>query len=174
MDDILFKKTEWRLYNYFENIAKNEADESEIDLLKKNIEKLEIKIKTTNISLNSDVKSIEFSERVQTSSDGISDFEKNMINLIDKLEREIEKKESRIVDLELLIMKRKEDNKKLDKFFDSRLKDYYRKLLEYKYRDNNSNIEICEKLNISESKLTKDKKKIIEKVSRWGENFLSY
>lgn len=96
-----------------------------------------------------------------------------MINLIERLERQIEKKEAEIVDLELFIMKRKEDNKTLDKFFDGRLKDYYRKFLEYKYRDGDSNIEICENLSISETKLVKNKKKIIERVYRWEDSFLS-
>lgn len=173
MDKTLFKKTEWQLYNYFENVSKIEAYESKRDLLKKNIDELERKIKTTDVSLSPDVKSIGFSERVQTSNDGVSAAEKNMINLIERLEREIEKKEGKIVDLELSIMKMKEDNKSLDKFFDSRLKEYWRKLLEYKYGDGDSNIEICEKLNISETKLVKDKKKIIERVSRWGDSFLS-
>ncbi|XZM32793.1 hypothetical protein ACSXAY_12820 [Clostridium perfringens] len=173
MDKTLFKKTEWQLYNYFENVSKIEAYQSKRDLLKKNIEELERRIKTTDVSLNSDVKSIGFSERVQTSNDGVSTAEKNMISLIERLEREIEKKEVQIVDLELLIMELKEENKPLEKFFDSRLKDYFRKLLEYKYRDGDLNIEICEKLNISETKLTKDKKKIIERVSRWGDSFLA-
>ncbi|WP_075809909.1 hypothetical protein [Clostridium perfringens] len=173
MDKTLFKRTEWQLYNYFENVSKIEAYQSKRDLLKKNIEELERKIKNTDVSLNTDVKSVEFSERVQTSTNGVSAAEKNMINLIEKLEREIEKKEGKIVDLELSIMKMKEDNKSLDKFFDSRLKDYWRKLLEYKYGDGDSNIEICEKLNISETKLVKDKKKIIERVSRWGDSFLA-
>ncbi|HAT4162133.1 hypothetical protein ACSW9V_10390 [Clostridium perfringens] len=173
MDKTLFKKIEWQLYNYFENVSKIEAYESKRELLKKNIDELERKIKTTDVILSPDVKSIGFSERVQTSNDGVSAAEKNMINLIEKLEREIEKREAQIVDLELSIMKRKEDNKTLDKFFDGRLKDYYRKLLEYKYRDGDSNIEICEKLSISETKLVKDKKKIIERVSRWEDSFLS-
>lgn len=96
-----------------------------------------------------------------------------MISLIERLEREIDKKEAQIIDLELSIMKKKEENETLDKFFDSRLKEYYRKILEYKYRDGNSNIEICTKLNISEAKLVRDKEKVIEKVSRWEESFLS-
>ncbi len=173
MDKVLFKKTEWQLYNYFEKDLKIKAAESKRDLLKKNIEELERKVKSTDVSLSPDVKSIGFSERVQTSNDGVSAAEKNMISLIERLEREIDKKEAQIIDLELSIMKKKEENETLDKFFDSRLKEYYRKILEYKYRDGNSNIEICTKLNISEAKLVRDKEKVIEKVSRWEESFLS-
>ncbi|MGU8449416.1 hypothetical protein V1657_11615 [Clostridium perfringens] len=173
MDKTLFKKTEWKLYNYFEKDSKIKAAESKRDLLKRNIEVLEGKIKNTDIRLTPDVKSVSFSERVQTSNDGVSATERNMINLIDKLEREIEKKEAQIVDLELSIMKNKEDNETLDKFFDENLNEYYRKLLEYKYRDRKYNIEICTELNISETKLVRDKEKIIEKVSKWEESFLS-
>lgn len=173
MDKTLFKKTEWQLYNYFEKDSKIKAAESKRELLKKNIEALERKIKNTDIRLVPEVKSVCFSERVQTSNDGVSIAERNMINLIDKLEREVEKKEAQIVDLELSIMKNKEDNETLDKFFGENLNEYYRKLLEYKYRDGDSNIEICNKLSVSETKLVKDKKKIIERVSRWEESFLS-
>ncbi|MFH5975340.1 hypothetical protein ACHM2L_15830, partial [Clostridium perfringens] len=84
MDKTLFKKTEWQLYNYFEKDLKIKAAESKRDLLKKNIEELERKIKTTDVSLSPDVKSIGFSEWVQTSNDGVSAAEKNMINLIER------------------------------------------------------------------------------------------
>lgn len=35
MDKVLFKKTEWQLYNYFEKDLKIKAAESKRDLLKK-------------------------------------------------------------------------------------------------------------------------------------------
>lgn len=172
MDKTLFKKTEWQLYNYFEKDLKIKAAESKRDLLKKNIEELERKIKTTDVSLSSDVKSIGFSERVQTSNDGVSAAEKNMINIIERLEREIEKKEAQIIDLELFIMESKEKNETLDDYI-GWLSEQHRKFLEYKYRDKLKNWEIANNLNISEVTCTRMKNELVEDVARWEESFLA-
>ncbi|AQW23478.1 hypothetical protein [Clostridium perfringens] len=171
MDKTLFKKTEWQLYNYFEKDLKIKAAESKRDLLKKNIEELERKIKTTDVSLSPDVKSIGFSERVQTSNDGVSAAEKNMINLIERLEREIEKKEEQIVDLELFIMESREENKILDDYV-GWLGENHRKFLEYKYKNKLRNWEIANNLNISEVTCTRMKNDLIKDVARWQENLL--
>lgn len=171
MDKILFKKTEWQLYNYFEKDLKIKAAESKRDLLKKNIEELERKIKTTDVSLSSDVKSVGFGERVQTSTDGFSAAEKNMINLIERLEREIDKKETQIVELELFIMESKEKNKILDDYI-GWLSESHRKFIEYKYKNKLKNWEIANNLNVSEVTCTRMKNDLIKDVARWQENLL--
>ena len=172
MDKTLFRKTEWQLYNYFETDLKIKAAERKRDLLKKNVEELERKIKNTDVSLSSDVKSVGFNERVQTSTDGVSAAEKNMINLIERLEREIEKKESQIIDQELLIMESKEKNATLDDYI-KWLGEEARKFLEYRYRDKFKSWEIANRLNISAATCTRMKNDLIEDVARWEGSFLS-
>lgn len=172
MDKTLFRKTEWQLYNYFETDLKIKTAERKRDLLKKNIEELERKIKTTDVSLSSDVKSVGFSERIQTSTDGVSVAEKNMINLIERLEREIEKKEALIVDLELFIMDSKEKNETLDDYI-RWLGEESRKFLEYRYRDKLKNWQIANKLSISGATCTRMKNDLVEDVARWEGSFLS-
>ncbi|PWW84219.1 hypothetical protein CYK95_04915 [Clostridium perfringens] len=108
---------------------------------------------------------------VQTSNDGVSAAEKNMINLIERLEREIEKKEEQIVDLELFIMESREENKILDDYV-GWLGENHRKFLEYKYKNKLRNWEIANNLNISEVTCTRMKNDLIKDVARWQENLL--
>ena len=149
MDKKIFEKTEWKLYRYFEKDKKIKSLDNKIRLLESHIKLINEKIKNMDISIPIESRSISFDEKVQVSNDGTSYVERTMINIIDRLEREIINNKDEIIKLEELIRKIKEDNKMLDDYI-IYLNNDYKHFLEYKYRDKLKNWQIANKLNISE------------------------
>lgn len=156
MDKKIFEKTEWKLYRYFEKDKKIKSLDNKIRLLESHIKLINEKIKNMDISIPIESRSISFDEKVQVSNDGTSYVERTMINIIDRLEREIINNKDEIIKLEELIRKIKEDNKMLDDYI-IYLNNNYKNFLEYKYRDKLKNWQIANKLNISEVTCTRIK-----------------
>ena len=171
MDKKIFEKTEWKLYRYFEKDKKIKSLDNKIRLLESHIKLINEKIKNMNISIPIESRSISFDEKVQVSNDGTSYVERTMINIIDRLEREIINNKDEIIILEELIRKRKEDNTMLDDYI-IYLNNDYKNFLEYKYRDKLKNWQIANKLNISEVTCTRIKRELINDISRWENSFL--
>ena len=171
MDKKIFEKTEWKLYRYFEKDKKIKSLDNKIRLLESHIKLINEKIKNMDISIPIESRSISFNEKVQVSNDGTSYVERTMINIIDRLEREIINNKDEIIKLEELIRKIKEDNKMLDDYI-IYLNNDYKNFLEYKYRDKLKNWQIANKLNISEVTCTRIKRELINDISRWENSFL--
>ncbi len=171
MDKKIFEKTEWKLYRYFEKDKKIKSLDNKIRLLESHIKLINEKIKNMDISIPIESRSISFDEKVQVSNDGTSYVERTMINIIDRLEREIINNKDEIIKLEELIRKIKEDNKMLDDYI-IYLNNDYKNFLEYKYRDKLKNWKIANKLNISEVTCTRIKRELINDISRWENSFL--
>ena len=171
MDKKIFEKTEWKLYRYFEKDKKIKSLDNKIRLLESHIKLINEKIKNMNISIPIESRSISFDEKVQVSNDGTSYVERTMINIIDRLEREIINNKDEIIKLEELIRRIKEDNKMLDDYI-IYLNNDYKNFLEYKYRDKLKNWQIANKLNISEVTCTRIKRELINDISRWENSFL--
>ena len=171
MDKKIFQKTEWKLYRYFEKDKKIKSLDNKIRLLESHIKLINEKIKNMDISIPIESRSISFDEKVQVSNDGTSYVERTMINIIDRLEREIINNKDEIIKLEELIRKIKEDNKMLDDYI-IYLNNDYKNFLEYKYRDKLKNWQIANKLNISEVTCTRIKRELINDISRWENSFL--
>ena len=171
MDKKIFEKTDWKLYRYFEKDKKIKSLDNKIRLLESHIKLINEKIKNMDISIPIESRSISFDEKVQVSNDGTSYVERTMINIIDRLEREIINNKDEIIKLEELIRKIKEDNKMLDDYI-IYLNNDYKNFLEYKYRDKLKNWQIANKLNISEVTCTRIKRELINDISRWENSFL--
>lgn len=171
MDKKIFEKTEWKLYRYFEKDKKIKSLDNKIRLLESHIKLINEKIKNMDISIPIESRSISFDEKVQVSNDGTSYVERTMINIIDRLEREIINNKDEIIKLEKLIRRIKEDNKMLDDYI-IYLNNDYKNFLEYKYRDKLKNWQIANKLNISEVTCTRIKRELINDISRWENSFL--
>ena len=171
MDKKIFEKTEWKLYRYFEKDKKIKSLDNKIRLLESHIKLINEKIKNMDISIPIESRSISFDEKVQVSNEGTSYVERTMINIIDRLEREIINNKDEIIKLEELIRKIKEDNKMLDDYI-IYLNNDYKNFLEYKYRDKLKNWQIANKLNISEVTCTRIKRELINDISRWENSFL--
>lgn len=163
-----FKKTEEKLYNYFNKEKKIATLNFRIDLLKKQVEKINDELKECNVNIEAESSSPSFDERVQSSSDGASYAEREVIRITDlKLKRKLAK------ELEIEEIKEEIENIELDNsILDYNLQyinDEWYKLLELKYKNKKSEVHISLEMNISQSQVNKIKQKVIADIRRWEE-----
>lgn len=163
-----FKKTEDKLYNYFNKEKKIATLNYRIELLKKQIDKINQELKECDVSIEVESGSQGFEERVQTSSDGTSYAEREVIRITDlKLKRkkskeiEIEELKEKIENIEL-------DNSILEYNLQYINEEWY-KLLELKYKFKKNETQISLEMNISQSQVNKIKQKAIADIMRWEE-----
>ena len=163
-----FNKTEEKLYNYFNKEKKIATLNFRIDLLKKQVEKINDELKECNINIEAESSSPSFDERVQSSPDGASYAEREVIRITNlKLRRKLAK------ELEIEEIKEEIENIELDNsILDYNLQyinDEWYKLLELKYKDKKSEVHISLEMNISQSQVNKIKQKAIADIRRWEE-----
>lgn len=163
-----FKKTEDKLYNYFNKEKKIATLNYRIELLKKQIDKINKELREGDVNIEIESSSLGFEERVQTSSDGTSYAEREVIRITDlKLKRkkskeiEIEELKEKIENIEL-------DNSILEYNLRYINKEWY-KLLELKYKFKKNETQISLEMNISQSQVNKIKQKAIADIMRWEE-----
>lgn len=163
-----FKKTEDKLYNYFNKEKKIATLNYRIELLKKQIDKINKELRECDVNIEIESSSLGFEERVQTSSDGTSYAEREVIRITDlKLKRkkskeiEIEELKEKIENIEL-------DNSILEYNLRYINKEWY-KLLELKYKFKKNETQISLEMNISQSQVNKIKQKAIADIMRWEE-----
>lgn len=166
MDKELFRKTEGKLYRYFESKKKVRSLNREIESLKYRIETIEYDIKNTNIVIDYYQNGTGIQERVQTSNNGSSYAESEMCKEIEKLEKEhiratkkVLKVKSKIREIEEFInhMKRNiEDLNEEDKRF-----------IELKYGDKKSILQIALKLNMAKATAYRKREDIVKVIAEY-------
>ena len=163
-----FKLIEDKLYNFFNKEKKIAALRYQIDILRKQIERLDKDLRKCNINIEIESSSPGFEERVQTSSDGTSYAEREVMRITDlKLKRKAEKK-LEIEELLVLIDKVELDNAILEYNLQF-INEEWHKLLELKYKDKKSEQQIAIEMNMSQSQVNKIKQKVIFDIKRWEE-----
>ena len=106
-----FKQTEDKLYNYFNKEKKIATLNYRIEVLKKQIDKINQELRECDINIEIESSSPGFEERVQTSSDGTSYAERELIRITDlKLKRKLSK------EIEIEELKEEIENIELDNF----------------------------------------------------------
>ena len=166
MDKELFKKTESSLYRYYSKDKSIKALKEKVDILDKQIFRINEEIKRCHISIEIESSSPRFEEKVQTSGDGTSYAEREAIRLIDiKIKRRsnlLLKKEKILEEI---------DEMELDfKNVEWRVKDFEGEskiLLELKYKEKCSENYIATKMNLNQSQVNRRKQQIIEKIALW-------
>ncbi|MDU2085987.1 transcriptional regulator [Clostridium perfringens] len=164
MDKTLFKKTEGALYRYFKYKKKIYRLKERVRYLENRLIGIEEDIKNANVTIDYYQNGTGISERVQTSSNGISFAESQICKEIGKLEREhitITKKIFRI----------KADIRYLNDFVEDMdlnlktLNEEDRRYIELKYGDGKSPIAISRSLNIAQATAYRKREEVIEKVA---------
>ncbi|WP_297439280.1 hypothetical protein [uncultured Clostridium sp.] len=168
MRDNIFRKTEKKLYSYFDKDKLIRSYEEKIKYLKKYHQELEDKIKNVDIKIDADIKAISYEARVQTSSDGISCVEKMMIKMIEDLEIEKARVYIEIDNLERRIRNIDEKNKIIESNINMLNKDIL-DFIKYKYGNRKANKEIAIAMNMSEASITRLKELAIKRVNSWEE-----
>lgn len=163
-----FKKTEDKLYNYFNKEKKIATLNYRIEVLKKQIYTINQELKSCDVNIELESSSPSFEERVQTSSDGISYAEREVIRITDlKLKRKLSK-EIEIEEIKEEIENIELDNSILEYNLQYINEEWY-KLLELKYKFKKNETQISLEMNISQSQVNKIKQKAIADIRRWEE-----
>lgn len=166
MDKNIAREIENRLYQYYSSDKKIASLRNEINLLNKQIEQIDKDLRECNIFIEPQSKSPSFDERGQTSSDGISNAEREVMRVTElKIKRITEKQ------LEREYKKEQIDNIQLDCIdiqdiisgYSQELKD----LLLYRYKERWNETKISYKMNLSQSQINKKKNKVLDDILRW-------
>ncbi|NFF59790.1 hypothetical protein FDB08_02465 [Clostridium botulinum] len=167
MDKETFRKTEGKLYRYFEGDNKISSLKYKIEILNKQIDYIEKKISSTDITIPEESRAISYEERVQGSGDCTSYAEKTLIRIIDSLLKEQSRKKEEIAILEEQIRTIEADNSILEKNIRD-LQDEDKKFLKIKYSKGRiSDFKVGQVLGMDQSTATRKRQRLVEDVSRW-------
>lgn len=163
-----FKKTEDKLYNYFNKEKKIATLNYRIEVLKRQIDKINQELRECDVNIEIESSSPGFEERVQTSSYVTSYAEREVIRITElKLKRKVSK------EIEIEELKEEIENIELDNsILEYNLKyinEEWYKLLEFKYKFKKNETQISFEMNISQSQVNKIKQKAIVNIQRWEE-----
>lgn len=166
MDKEIFRRTEGRLYRYFEDKQKIKCLELECIDLNQQKERIRKDIQETNVFIEEESKSITYEERVQTSSSNSSYAEKALINEISSLEKEwiyirkkLLKKRTKIREIERRVSHIKNNL--------AMLSEENKRFIELKYGDKKSIEEIAEIMNLARATAYRKREDLIENICRW-------
>ncbi|MGL4739361.1 MAG: hypothetical protein ACRC41_00940, partial [Sarcina sp.] len=166
-------RTEKKLYNYFDRDRKIQSYTKKVDALQRYLNDLDEKIRTSNVEIEVNIPAIAFSERVQSSVDLTGEAERELMKMIAALEREKISVINQIKSLEVGIQRLQVENTLLEdnvELLRGDLKDF----IYYKYRKHISQREIALKMNLSESGVTRLRRKVINIVNEFEDSVLSY
>lgn len=166
MNNEYFKKIEKMLYRYYETEKDIKVLNKEKDLLSNQYELLENKLKKTQYSLQEQSSSIGFEERVQSSSDGTSYAEHELINQITSDEKEQNRIRKRLYKIDRKIREIERNNIKL-KINITMLNSEYQRFLELKYKDKMPMEKLYIEINRSRKSAFNLRREIIDEVGRW-------
>lgn len=166
MDKELFRKTEGKLYRYYNKDKQINSLKEKLALLDKQIELINKDLRNCNISIDPESKSPSFEERVQASSDGISYAEREAMRVTElKIRRATQKQIKRENVLEQLDSIEIEANE-----IEWKIRDFneeLKKLLELKYKKKFNEEKIAQEMHLNQSQVNRKKQQIINKIVMW-------
>lgn len=166
MEKKQYKKIEGKLYNYYRYKKKIVKLKNIMGNLEKQIDHINDRIKNVHkyVNLDVDIPSVNLGEKVQTSFDDTSYFERELQNEVTKLQREKYDKIKRLYRMDSKI--RNMENLIYEMDYDLSLLDPEdKKFIELKYRYNKSLLCIATELSFSGSTASRMKDRIISKLS---------
>lgn len=172
MDKKLFMETEERVRNYYRKDAIIGGYKEKISFLENSIGIIETKMQSNYFNIPSNLKSIEFSERVQSSCSG-SPIEQSMIKIYEGYEKKIARNLEEINRLENLIYDIEEDYKIIEFNIENLLEECHKKFLEEAYKECLQNWKLANKYHMSEVSCTRKKRALMKQVVKWEKEMLS-
>lgn len=168
MDKETFKNIEKRLYSYYEKEELIKTIKYKIEKLEKQIEQIDEDIKNNNVIIETDLKGISYGERVQSSSNGTSYMERELVKAIERLEREKDYKLASISDLKREARELEESSSEIE-YNIKKLNEMDLKFIELKYkkRPRCSIEEVALELNMSRSAGYDKRDKLINYIGKW-------
>lgn len=168
IDKELFRKTEGRLYRYYRQLKQIEKLKNIVVLLWKQKETIERDIKETNVSIDPESKSIDYSQdRVTASSDGCSYAEKEIIRAIEKLEKELIYKKKKILKLRARIREMEEQTEDMN-YNISMLSEEAKRFIEWKYGEGKSIDYIAAEMYAgARTTAYRKREELVENIAQW-------
>lgn len=168
MDKELFRKTEGRLYRYFRYKKEIVSSKRKIEFLQGKIKEIDDSIRNVHkyISVDPYQNGSGISERVQTSTNGTSYVESEMIKEVSKLEKEqcsmfktVLKQQSKIREKEAYI-------RSMDTNIEM-LQEEDKRFIELKYGDEIEVSMIADKLNMARATAYRKREELVENISQF-------
>ena len=169
MDKELFRKTEGALYGYYKDLRRIEAVRKEISILNKIIDDLDSNIRSCNVKIDPSQNGAGICEKVQTSPDGTSYAEKEIIKGIDRMEKETAQRINKLFKLECeernLSYKIQKMNINIDM-----LSDECKKFLDLKYNKQLGMRALALEMNMSKNTAYSLRESIVNNIAmfRWN------
>lgn len=166
MDKELFRKTEGKLYRYYESKKHLFGLNEKISRLEYHKDVIEYDIRHTNIRIDPYQNGAGINERVQTSSSGTSYAEQEIIREIERLERER-------VKIVKQILKTKAKKRELENYISNMdfninmLNEESKRFLELKYSDKAKIIAIAQKMNMAVATVYRIREEIVENIANF-------
>lgn len=171
MDKELFRKTEGKLYRYYESKKKIYNIKEDIARLEREIKTIEYDIRHSNVAIDYYQNGIGIQERVQSSSTGTSYAENEMCKQIERLEKEHVEKTKKL-------LKNKAKIRELERYIDymdrniRMLQEEDKRFLELKYGDKKNILQISMRLNIAQATAYRKREEIVEVIAEYENTFL--
>ena len=166
IDKETFRATEKKIYNYFKKDKVINSLKHKVEILNKQVDHIEKKLRSTDISIPEESKAMSYEERVQTSSNGESYAERTAVKIADKLLKEQGRKKEEIADIEEEIRNIIADNVIIgDNIGDLSKRNF--EFLETKYNKELPEWRVGVELHMSQSQVNRKKQRLIENVARW-------
>ncbi|WP_409068821.1 hypothetical protein ACFLKB_17445 [Clostridium sp. FAM 1755] len=166
LDKKLYTRTEERLYRYFTSKKELDKLKNRVNHLSNRIEIIMDKIKNNNVTLGEESRSRTYDEIVQTSSNGTSYAERELVRQIEKLEIELGEKIKKKGKVEYKIREMEEEISVMENNLSS-LNEENKKFIEFKYGENKSVDWIAvEMFGRARSTAYRKKNELIERVAQ--------
>jgi len=166
MDKSLFRSTERKLYNYFEQEEVIKSIKCKIEKLEKQVEQITEDIKNNNVVITEESRSISYEERVQSSSDCTSYAERELIKAIERLETEKDYKLTKILDLKASMREIEESSYAIEYNIKMLSKEDYN-FIELKYKRKLSIEEVADELGMARATAYRKREELIEDIANW-------
>lgn len=166
LDKYIFRSTEGKLYSYYRKIKEVDRKRERIEELDRKIREIEEDIKNTNVNIDYYQGAMPISERVQTSSNGTSYAETQIVKAIDDLEREKAFRIRTKLKLKAKIRTMEDFILYMSQTIDSlNLGEENMRFIELKYGDGADMIIIANKLNMAKTTAYRKRKEIVTAVA---------
>ncbi|MEF9952944.1 MAG: hypothetical protein RR898_09560 [Clostridium sp.] len=169
MNNETFRKIEGRLYDMYKKIKLIATIKRECDSLEHHASMILKDIKESNIEIETEMNfGINYSSiRVQTSPNGDSIMDKELVGAITRLEKEwiyvrkkLLSKRQKIREIEREVMRLKSNVEMLG--------EESRRFIEYKYGDKKSILEIANILNMAQTTAYRKREDLIRDIAQWS------
>ncbi|MFL0197781.1 hypothetical protein ACJDU8_19750 [Clostridium sp. WILCCON 0269] len=166
MNEVKSIEMEEKLRNYFNKDKRIRVLSTKLDILRKQINEIEYKLKNAVVNLPEESRAITYEERIQTSPTGESYAERTLLRITDKLIKEQSWKREQVADIEEVLRNMEADNAVIEaNIKDLRIED--QESLKYKYKYNKTDLQVGVKFNMSPGGATKRRHRLIKNIVNW-------